>query len=86
MLILSRKVGEGITIGNDVQVRIMSVSGNQIRIGIHAPREVRVLREEIFAAMQEENRAAADAAGSTRRLEDVAKQLRRKSGVDADPR
>ena len=86
MLILTRKTGEGITIGNDIQIKVVSVSGNQVRVGIHAPREVRVLREEIFEAMHEENRAAADAAGSTRRLEDVAKQLRRKQPDDAGHR
>jgi carbon storage regulator len=83
MLILSRRVGESITIGNDIQLKVVSVSGNQVRLGIDAPREVRVLREEIFKAIEEENHAAANAADSTRRLEDVVKQLRRKTDDDS---
>ena len=84
MLILSRRIGESVTIRNDIHVTVVSVNGNQVRLGIDAPRQVRVLRQEIFKAMEEENRAAADARGSGRRLEDVAKQLRRKSDDDSD--
>ena len=83
MLILSRRAGESVTIGNDIKVKVVSVSGNQVRLGIEAPREVRVLREEIILAIEAENRAAANAADSTRRIEDVAKQLRRKGDDDA---
>jgi carbon storage regulator len=78
MLVLSRRVGESVTIGNDIVIKIVSVSGSQIRLGITAPREVRVLREEIFIAMQEENRAAANAPDSSKRLEDALKRLRSK--------
>jgi carbon storage regulator len=84
MLILSRKVGESVTIGNDIVVKVVSLSGNQIRLGITAPREVRVLREEIFEAMQAENRAAAAAADSARRLGDAHKQLRKKTQERVD--
>jgi carbon storage regulator len=83
MLILSRRAGESMTIGNDIKVRVVSVSGNQVRLGIEAPREVKVLREEIFRAIEEENRAAAAAAGATGRIEDVAKRLRRRADDDA---
>ena len=83
MLILSRRVGESITIGNDVVVKVVALSGNQIRLGITAPRGVRVLREEIFNVMQEENRAAA-APDSNRRLEDVGKRLRSKTPERCD--
>lgn len=78
MLILSRRIGEGLVIGNDIVVKIVEVSGHQIRVGISAPCEVRVLREEIYNAIQEENRAAAGRPDSSRRLEDVGKQLRSK--------
>jgi carbon storage regulator len=74
MLILSRRPGESLTIGDDVVVTVVSVSGNQIRLGITAPREVRVLREEIYKAMREEHQAAAHAPDSNRRLADVVKQ------------
>ena len=82
MLILSRRPGESIAIGNDILITVVALSGNQVRIGIDAPREVRVLRQEILKAMQDENRAAADAASASGRLNDVVKQLRRKTGDD----
>jgi carbon storage regulator len=76
MLILSRRPGESFTIGDDVVVTVVGVSGNQIRLGITAPREVRVLREEIYKAMREENQAApANARDSNRKLEDAVSQM-----------
>lgn len=48
MLILTRRVGETLTIGNDVQVTVLASKGNQIRIGIDAPKEVEVHRLEIY--------------------------------------
>lgn len=47
MLVLSRRIGESIIIGEDIEVTINSISGNQVRVGIQAPRNVRVDREEI---------------------------------------
>ncbi|GMW07703.1 MAG: carbon storage regulator CsrA [Gammaproteobacteria bacterium] len=48
MLILTRRVGETVIIGNDVDVTVLGVKGNQVRLGVKAPREVSVHREEIF--------------------------------------
>ncbi len=48
MLILTRRVGETVIIGNDVDVTVLAVKGNQVRLGVKAPREVTVHREEIF--------------------------------------
>ena len=48
MLILTRRVGETVIIGNDVDVTVLGVKGNQVRLGVKAPREVTVHREEIF--------------------------------------
>ncbi len=48
MLVLSRKVGEQLMIGDDVTVTVLSVRGNQVRIGVTAPKEVPVLREELI--------------------------------------
>jgi carbon storage regulator len=79
MLILSRKVGESVTIGDDINVTVVALNGNQIRLGISAPRHVRVLRQEILQAMQEENRAAANAAQPTGRLDDVVRKWHRKT-------
>jgi carbon storage regulator len=75
MLILSRRPGESLTIGDEITITVVGVNGNQIRLGITAPREVRVLREEIYKAIQEENRAAASALDSRRKLEDVFRQV-----------
>ena len=68
-------MGESITIGKDIVIKVVEISGNQIRLGIDAPREVRVLRGEIINAMKEENRAAAAAFENDRRIEDALKQF-----------
>ncbi len=54
MLILTRRVGETLIIGNDVQVQVLGVKGNQVRIGVDAPKEVSVHREEIYQRIQAE--------------------------------
>lgn len=56
MLILTRRIGETLKIGDNVDVTILSVRGNQIRIGINAPRDVAVHREEIYTRIKEEER------------------------------
>jgi len=52
MLILTRRVGETVMIGDDVVVTVLRVKGNQVRIGVNAPKSVSVQREEIYARMQ----------------------------------
>ncbi len=59
MLILTRRVGETLKVGNDVDVTVLGVKGNQIRIGIKAPKTVAVHREEIFERIQREAELAA---------------------------
>ncbi len=54
MLILTRRVGETVVIGDDVTVTVLGVKGNQVRLGVNAPREVAVHREEIFERIQRE--------------------------------
>jgi carbon storage regulator len=54
MLILTRRVGEAVMIGNDVTVTVLGVKGNQVRIGVNAPRDVAVHREEIFERIKRE--------------------------------
>ena len=56
MLILTRRVGEMLKIGDNVDVTILSVKGNQVRIGINAPKEVTVHREEIYSRIKEEQK------------------------------
>jgi len=59
MLILTRKSGERITIGDDVRVTVLEIKGKQVRLGIEAPSDTKVHREEIFQRIQQENRRAA---------------------------
>lgn len=63
MLILTRKPGERVVIGDNVLVTVMGISGHTVRLGIEAPEGVSIYREEIWLAVKEENRAAAEAAG-----------------------
>lgn len=59
MLVLSRSAGESVMIGSDIVVTVLEVRGDVVRIGIDAPRSVRVHREEVYRALEEANRAAA---------------------------
>jgi len=59
MLILTRRVGETITIGSEINVTVLGVSGAQVRVGIDAPKDVAVHREEVYARIQAEEPAAA---------------------------
>lgn len=59
MLILTRKLGEMIRIGDDVTVRVIEVRGSQIRLGVEAPATVRIYREEIYEAIRRQNEQAA---------------------------
>lgn len=61
MLILTRKPGESLYIGDKVKVTIVEIKGNQIRVGIDAPQELRIYREEIYLQILEENKSAAAA-------------------------
>ncbi len=69
MLLLTRKLGENIRIGDDVKITIVEVKGNHVKLGIDAPPSVKVHREEIYERIQQENRrnqaqAAANAGGA----------------------
>jgi carbon storage regulator len=62
MLILSRKVNEKIMIGENISVSIIEVRGDQVRLGVDAPKTVKVFRQEVFDAIMAENKAAAESA------------------------
>jgi carbon storage regulator len=59
MLILSRRINEKIVISDDIVISVVEVRGDQVKLGIEAPQSVKVFREEVYEAIQEENRKAA---------------------------
>ncbi len=62
MLVLSRRLGETLIIGDDVKITVLGISGNQVRLGIAAPKDVSVHREEVYRRIQDEiGQAPADA-------------------------
>jgi carbon storage regulator len=61
MLILTRRIGETLMIGNDVTVTVLAVKGNQVRIGVNAPKDVAVHREEVFRRIKLEEEARINA-------------------------
>lgn len=65
MLVISRKRGERICLGDDVVVTVLEVVGSTVRLGIEAPDEIRVYRHEIWEAVKQENQAAADTSVTT---------------------
>jgi len=72
MLVLTRKVDQGIMIGDNIRVIVVDVRGDQVKLGIEAPREVVVHREEVYREIQAENaRAALKSAVDLRTLESV---------------
>ena len=60
MLVLTRRAGQSIVIGHDITVTVLDVRGDQVRLGINAPRSVDVHREEVFLELQRANRSAAE--------------------------
>ena len=68
MLALTRKKGESLVINNNIEISILEVRGDQIKIGITAPKDVPIYRKEVYKQIQEENRASVSA-GRTRGIE-----------------
>ncbi len=59
MLVLSRKIGESIVLGRDIEISVLEVQGGEVKLGISAPREVVILRKEIIQEVEDHNRASA---------------------------
>ncbi|MCY9354409.1 carbon storage regulator CsrA [Bacillus spizizenii] len=59
MLVLSRKINEAIQIGADIEVKVIAVEGDQVKLGIDAPKHIDIHRKEIYLTIQEENNRAA---------------------------
>ncbi len=60
MLVLTRKIGESISIDDNIKITVVQIKGKQVRIGIDAPKETKIYREEVYTAIQDENRAAVE--------------------------
>jgi carbon storage regulator len=58
VLVLTRKTGEAIQIGDDIEIIILSVKGDQIKLGVNAPKNIEIHRKEIYVSIQEENEQA----------------------------
>ena len=80
MLVLSRKFDESIMIGDSVVVKVLSIQDGQVKIGIEAPKEVRILRREIYEEIHRSNAQAAKASKSAAMK--AAKMLQKKSSPD----
>ena len=60
MLILARKIGQSITVANNIHITILEINHNEVRLGIRAPRDVPIFRDEIYEKIQKQNQAAAE--------------------------
>lgn len=60
MLVLTRKLNESIQIGDDIEIKVLGIEGDQIKLGIAAPKSVEIHRKEIYIDIQEQNNAAAN--------------------------
>ncbi|WP_010197004.1 carbon storage regulator CsrA [Bacillus sp. m3-13] len=58
MLVLTRKKDESIKIGDDIEITVLSINGEQVKLGIQAPKQIEIHRKEIYLSIQEENNAA----------------------------
>ena len=72
MLILTRRVGETVMIGNEVTVTVLGVKGNQVRVGVNAPKDVAVHREEIYERIKREQDQDSNVGASNARIVDDA--------------
>jgi carbon storage regulator len=76
MLVLTRKLGETIRIGDSISIRIVDLDGRHVKLGIEAPKDVSINREEIYEKIQRENRAASIT--QDQKIGDIASVLRKK--------
>ena len=75
MLVLTRKLGESIAIDDHIKIRVVQIKGKQVRLGIEAPRETKIHREEVYLAIQETNKDSANSStDATRKLGEMLKK------------
>ena len=75
MLALSRKINESIMIGNEIKITVLEVKGDQVKLGINAPKSIPVYRKEIYLQIQEANKEAAEATVSDAALKKLLKEI-----------
>lgn len=73
MLVLTRKLGETIAIDDHIKITVVQIKGKQVRLGIQAPKETKIHREEVYSAIQDQNKESVSA---TADLEDMSKILK----------
>ncbi len=78
MLALSRKVNESIMLGNDIEVTVLEIKGDQVKIGIKAPKDVPIFRKEIYVQIEEENKKAAEQTADRETIEKTLDTLLKK--------
>jgi len=74
MLVLTRKLGESIAIDDHIKIRVVQIKGKQVRLGIEAPKDTKIHREEVYLAIQEQNQQSANV--SSDKTRSVAKLLK----------
>lgn len=77
MLVLTRKLGESIAIDDHIKIVVVQIKGKQVRLGIKAPKETKIHREEVYKAIQEQNTEASKADLNT--ISDLASELNKKA-------
>ncbi len=74
MLVLTRKLGESIAIDDHIKIRVVQIKGKQVRLGIEAPKETKIHREEVYLAIQDTNKESATA--KTETIRSISKMLK----------
>ncbi len=67
MLVLTRKLGESIAIDDHIRIRVVQIKGKQVRLGIEAPKETKIHREEVYLAIQDQNKESAETSSDSAR-------------------
>jgi len=74
MLVLTRKLGESIAIDDHIKIRVVQIKGKQVRLGIEAPRDTKIHREEVYAAIQDQNQQSVQVTSD--KIKDISKLLK----------
>jgi len=74
MLVLTRKLGESIAIDDHIKIRVVQIKGKQVRLGIEAPKETKIHREEVYLAIQDTNKESATV--SSERVQSISRMLK----------